>query len=92
MPQPWLWQMGDRILVTPLTALYSWVVSASHATSVLASLPPRPFHVCTPPPRVRTSKTAAYLTQLTVSSRACGDLGLTGYLHGFTVRQRCETL
>eukprot|EP00966_Prymnesium_polylepis_P187891 4355541-Prymnesium_polylepis.1 len=25
-----------------------------------------------PPPRVRTSKTAAYLTQLTVWSRACG--------------------
>ena len=27
-----LWQLVDR-MATPLTALYSWVVSASHATS-----------------------------------------------------------
>eukprot|EP00966_Prymnesium_polylepis_P203398 4712419-Prymnesium_polylepis.1 len=38
----------------------------------LASLPPRPYHVCTSPPCVRTSKTAADPTQLTVSSRAGG--------------------
>eukprot|EP00966_Prymnesium_polylepis_P165504 3826170-Prymnesium_polylepis.1 len=41
-------------------------------TCDLASLTPRPYHVCTPPPRVRTSKTGVDLTQLTVSSRACG--------------------
>ena len=48
------------------------LVGRQRITCDLASLPPRPYHVCTPPPRVRTSKTAADLTQLTVSSRACG--------------------
>eukprot|EP00966_Prymnesium_polylepis_P277468 6411012-Prymnesium_polylepis.1 len=42
-------------------------ISHQHHTCDLASLPSRPYHVCTPPPRprVRTSKTAADLTQLT---------------------------
>ena len=48
------------------------LVGRQRITCDLASLPSRPYHVCTPPPRVRTSKTAADLTQLTVSSRACG--------------------
>ena len=48
------------------------LVGSQSITCDIASLPPRPYHVCTPPPSVRTSKTAADLTQLTVSSLACG--------------------
>ena len=40
-------------------------------TGDLASPPPRPSHVCTPPAPVRASPTAADSTQLTVSSRVC---------------------
>eukprot|EP00966_Prymnesium_polylepis_P232995 5388727-Prymnesium_polylepis.1 len=45
--------------------------SAHHMRPRKLTAAPLP-HVCTPPPRVRTSKTAADLKQLTASPRACG--------------------
>eukprot|EP00966_Prymnesium_polylepis_P311699 7202468-Prymnesium_polylepis.1 len=61
-------------MATPLTALYSWVVSASHAASQAYRRAPTMSLVCTPPPRVRTSKTAADLTHTTdcFVARFCG--------------------
>eukprot|EP00966_Prymnesium_polylepis_P036115 837888-Prymnesium_polylepis.1 len=52
-----LWQLVDRMGHGDAIDGAVLVGRSQRLTCNLASLPPRPYHVCTPPPRVRTSKT-----------------------------------